>query len=289
MILPSRSTIAHLRFPFSIFLLPIFLAAMAVAGTVDSGKAWLVFAILHLLVYPASNGFNSWFDKDSGPIGALAVPPAVTKDLPRVALFMDGLALAVSFFVSIPFALAVFGYGLGSKLYSWPAVRLKKYPIGGWLATGLGQGAATTAAIIIGISPNGFRGLGPSAMAAALLFTLLLLGIFPLTQIYQHDEDRRRGDITISVLLGVRGTFIFSGIFLALAIGGWCWYFLTSIAAGWALAFLLFQVPALVFFLCWAVASFRDASKADFRNAMIMNTLSSLLLNAFFAFYLLFR
>ncbi len=285
----SRSTILHLRFPFSFFLLPIFLAGLAAAGTVDVGKAWLVFAILHLLVYPASNGLNSWFDKDTGPIGALASPPAVTKDLPLVSLVLDGVALAASFAVSPLFALAVLGYGLGSKLYSWPAVRLKKYPIAGWLATGIGQGTATLAAVVIGVSPKGLHALGPKTFAAAALFALLLFGVFPLTQIYQHDEDRGRGDITISVLLGIRGTFVLSAVFLGLAIGGLGLYFAVTASLQWAVGFLLFQLPSLVFFLFWARAAYKNPLKADFRNTMIMNVLSSFLLNAFFGFYLLFR
>jgi hypothetical protein len=28
-----------------------------------------VFVILHLLLYPASNGFNSYHDRDTGPVG----------------------------------------------------------------------------------------------------------------------------------------------------------------------------------------------------------------------------
>ncbi len=276
----------HLRFPFSFFLLPIYCCGLAIAGTVDWPRAVLVFVILHLLVYPASNGFNSYFDRDLGSIGCLPSPPPVSRSLLVAALALDLAGLAASFLVSPLFALAVLLYGLGSKLYSWPGVRLKRRPFGGWLATGLGQGGATLVAIVIGVDPAGLSGLGPRAAIAALLFTLLFLGIFPLTQVYQHEEDSGRGDITISVRLGIRGTFALSGAFLGMAILGWIAFLAFTSTMAWTLAFALMQAPALAIFAYWAVASFRDPKAANYRNTMRMNVIASLFLNAFFALYL---
>ena len=46
----------------------------------------------------------------------------------------------------------------------------------------------------------------------ALVSTLFLCGSYPLTQVYQHEEDARRGDRTLSLRLGIRGTFVFAAV-----------------------------------------------------------------------------
>jgi hypothetical protein len=70
-----KSTIQLLRFHFSIFP-----HARVLVCTNATGKHQLVqsytaiFIILHLLVYPASNGYNSYMDRDETPIGGLKNP-----------------------------------------------------------------------------------------------------------------------------------------------------------------------------------------------------------------------
>ena len=49
--------------------------------------------------------------------------------------------------------------------------------------------------------------------------SLLIGGFYPLTQIYQHDADRKDGVLSISARLGYRGTFIFCAVVYSLAIG----------------------------------------------------------------------
>jgi 1,4-dihydroxy-2-naphthoate octaprenyltransferase len=65
-----RSTLLHLRLPFSFFLLPVFLFACAVSAESLRLFAFLIaFVAWHVWVYPASNGYNSYFDKDEGAMG----------------------------------------------------------------------------------------------------------------------------------------------------------------------------------------------------------------------------
>jgi hypothetical protein len=45
----SRSTILHLRFPFSYFLMPIYLMALTFVPVADGFRAAVVFVVLHLL------------------------------------------------------------------------------------------------------------------------------------------------------------------------------------------------------------------------------------------------
>jgi 1,4-dihydroxy-2-naphthoate octaprenyltransferase len=283
----TSSTLKHLRFPFSLFLLPIYLAALASAESIDALRALEAFLIIHLLLYPASNGFNSWYDRDTGPIGGLERPPPVEKSLLVVSLLLDLLALVAGLWLLGPlFALGLLGYGTASKLYSWDRTRLKARPVTGWLMTGLGQGGLTFVLVLLAVDPRGLGAIDAGALYRSLAVALLLLGIFPLTQIYQHEEDAARGDLTISRLVGVRGTFLLSGLCLGLGILGLGYVVFTQSGRLWALVFIAFQTPAIVFFAIWFLKVLRDETAADFRAAMGMNLFASGLLNAFYLSYL---
>jgi 1,4-dihydroxy-2-naphthoate octaprenyltransferase len=112
----KKSTWQHLRIPFSFFLMPVFLFAASISPIEDLGRFVLVFFILHLLLYPASNGYNSYFDKDEGSIGGLKNPPKVSHELYIVSLIFDGLALILGLIISWQFVIMLFIYGAISKL-----------------------------------------------------------------------------------------------------------------------------------------------------------------------------
>jgi 1,4-dihydroxy-2-naphthoate octaprenyltransferase len=282
------SVLLHLRLPFAFFLAPIYLFALIAAGA-EPRRAVEVFIVFHFLLYPASNAFNSYYDRDEGPIGALAKPPPVTKSLLVTALALDALALALGFWVGPILGMAALVYGTGSKLYSWDRTRLKARPIAGWLATGLGQGAFTFVAMAASMHNGGFAALPRSVWWGAAFESLFLLGVFPLTQVYQHEEDAMRGDLTMSRMVGLRGTFVLAAGFLgagALGMAAWFWRFSPP---PWAALFLAAQAPSAAFLAAWAIRAFRDPRAADFRSAMIMNTLASGALNLFFGAYFILR
>ncbi len=283
-----RSTLLHLRFPFSLFLLPIFLGAVA-AERFDSARIIPVLVIFHLLLYPASNGFNSYFDKDEGPIGGIAVPPPVSPSLLLASLLLDAVALVWSFLISPVSGIAAIVYGTGSKLYSWDKVRIKRMPFVGWIWTGLGQGTITFLAMSAMLSGRNPVALDRAAYAGSLLVTTFLLGVYPLTQVYQHDEDARRGDMTISRRLGIRGTFMLAGVFFgAAALGFFLW--IASIGTMiWSCIFLGMQVPSMAYFLVWAARVFRDPGQANHRNTMRMNSIASSAMSLFFILFITLR
>ena len=123
-----NNTIKLLRFPFSIFLLPVTLFAFFYIHPKLDFNLLLVFFIWHVLVFPASNGYNSFNDRDEGPIGGLKAPPLPTKALLNLCNVMDGLAILLSLFVNFYFTFFVAIYILISRLYSNKNIRLKKYP-----------------------------------------------------------------------------------------------------------------------------------------------------------------
>lgn len=278
----KRSTLLHLRFPFSLFLLPVFLFGVAVSRSQLTVDFLLVFVILHFLVYPASNGFNSYFDKDEESIGGLKKPPKVTKELYLVATIMDIVALALSFFLSVPFGVMILVYIGVSRAYSHPMIRIKKYPVLGWLITGIFQGFFTLLLVTVALTGWDPLALPDHFYFAGLISSLLLFGSYPMTQVYQHEEDRKRGDQTISLKLGILGTFHFTGLLFTVATAGFIWYFLTFHGTALVYVYLACSSPVLIFFGWWYLQVRKDESKANFDNTMRLNGLSSLLFIAFF-------
>jgi hypothetical protein len=286
-----KSTLIHLRIPFSLFLMPVFSFALSQANHPDWQKVLAVFVILHLLIYPASNAYNSYFDKDEGPIGGLENPPPVSKQLYNTALLFDFVGVLLGyFFCGINFAIAIFIYGIISKAYSHPSARLKKYPILSWLTVGVFQGAFTYLCVIQAIDNLELSQLAQNQyLFPALLSSLNLLGFYPMTQIYQHQEDAQRGDTTMSILLGIRGTFIFTASIFALVTLGFILFFqqnpATSLQNG--VKYFVSLSPVVTFFGYWLLKTFKNQAEANFKNTMILNLLGSVCLNFFF-FWLLF-
>src|SRR5436190_13156439 len=119
-----RSTIQLLRIHFSFFLMPVYWFALSQTVNINAMHATLIFIILHLLVYPASNGYNSYMDRDTGSIGGIKNPLQPTRQLFYVTVIMDGLAIALSFFITPLFALGILLYILASRAYSYRKIRL---------------------------------------------------------------------------------------------------------------------------------------------------------------------
>ncbi len=265
--------------------MPVFLLALAVSSDIDQQNLLLSFFILHLLVYPASNGYNSYYDKDEGSIGGLKHPPKVTKELYSVSILMDVVALILSLTISIEFAVMIFVYGAVSKAYSHPSIRLKKYAVIGWLAAGIFQGYWTFMLSYVAInSVDIFETFSLGIQFPGILSTLLLLGSYPMTQIYQHEEDVNRGDITISNKLGILGTFHFTAFAFAIASAGFFYFFINQFSFQKALIFGASMLPVLTFFGWWYLKVRSDRSRADFSSTMKLNFISSLMLNGYFVY-----
>lgn len=281
-----KDTIKLLRFHFSVFLLPISLFSFYFIRPELSGHLLLVIFIWHILVFPASNGYNSYQDQDEGPIGGLASPPKPTKLLFQMANAMDGLAILLSFFLNLYFVLFVTLFIVASRLYSYKGVRLKKYPILGFLVVFIFQGFWIFCANIYALSTEALF-LNDSVVYAAVATSFFIATIYPLTQIYQHEADAEDGVKTLSMLLGIKGTFLFSALMFTLAS---VFVFLSFNALNALSNFWLFNIvmlPSTAYFLFWGWRSFKNVRKVNFKNTMVMLVLSSLLNNVFFLILLL--
>ncbi len=273
-----RSTIQLLRFHFSVFLLPVYLFAISRLPQVSWPHALLCFLILHGFVYPASNGYNSYMDRDDTPIGGLKAPLQPTTQLFHITILMDGLALLLSFFISSFFALGILVYILASRAYSYRGIRLKRFPVAGFLTVFIFQGA-----LIFFCTYHAAHEQHTLAvpLLPCLTASLLIGASYPLTQVYQHEADKRDGVITLSYKLGRRGTFVFSGALFGAAT--LCMYLILKKEANYFFFFLLCMFPVVVVFFIWMRAVWEAGSTADFKNSLRMNLVSTLCMLIYFS------
>jgi 1,4-dihydroxy-2-naphthoate octaprenyltransferase len=253
--------------------MPVYWFALGQVVRPDAGRAILIFIILHILIYPSSNGYNSYMDRDEGSIGGVKSPLPPSRQLLYMSLAMDSLALILGFFISLYFVLAAFIYIMASRAYSARSVRLKKYPITGFLTVVICQGALVFFMVYHGSHPRLSLHVPTLGMISA---SLLIGGFYPLTQIYQHTADARDGVRTISALLGLKGTFIFCGIVYGIAFAILAFFFLSSLERKEFLVFTTTMLPVLVYFIIWATQVWKNPAMADYRHTMRMNSIASL-------------
>ncbi|MBN9379776.1 MAG: UbiA prenyltransferase family protein [Chitinophagaceae bacterium] len=259
--------------------MPVYWFALGQVVDKHLPHALLIFFILHVLVYPASNGYNSYMDRDTGPIGGLERPPAPTRQLFFVTIIMDILAMLLSLFISAWFAVGLAVYILASRAYSYRGIRLKRLPVIGYLTVIICQGALVFFLVYHGSSMNRDLHIPPEAM---IISSLLIGGFYPLTQVYQHDADRKDGIKTISMLLGIRGTFIFTAAVYGIAMLLMVYYFLITLQIKEFQVLATCMLPILVYFFIWAAKVWKNPAQANFTNTMRMNLLASVCTNAGF-------
>jgi 4-hydroxybenzoate polyprenyltransferase len=213
-----RDNWTHLRIPFQMTLAPIFLWGWFVSGTPPAWRLVPAFLAFHLFLYTGLTAYNSYFDRDEGPIGGLERPPTVHESLLPLSIAMQELGLLLAIPAGPVFCSIYLVFVCLGVLYSHPRTRWKANL---WLSTLVvcgGQGAlgflagwaAARGDIAAAISLRGALGAASAALTT--------FGMYPLTQVYQVEEDARRGDRTICVALGPDGGLRISQlVFLAAA------------------------------------------------------------------------
>lgn len=277
----EMKTLILLRLPFSLFLLPVSLFSLWFSPGHQTWMTLLVFVIWHLFVYPASNGYNSFHDRDTGPIGGLSNPPLPDKSLLYTVNVLDFLSLLLAFWVHFLFAGFVLVYIVFSRLYSHRSVRLKRFPLLGYLVVIFFQGAWVFAANLLVF--NGFSLVWQQThLLGMVISSLLIATIYPITQIYQHEADGKDGVKTLSMMLGVRGTFLYCiGLFVVVHV------LMMILAAemnrqGLFYGFAVSMAPAAVYFLFWLFRCWHHPQRANHKSTMQMLIISSLMINFYF-------
>lgn len=144
---------------------------------------------------------NSAFDRDEGDVAYLRHPPPPPRGLFVFGMFLM-LAGLVGALAMLPrrFALLYAVCMAMSVLYSVPPARLKAVAGADWIVNLTGFGTLT---LLAGWASTGIP-LSRWGLVLALGFGALFAALYPLTQLYQFDEDERRGDRTFALALGKR-------------------------------------------------------------------------------------
>jgi 4-hydroxybenzoate polyprenyltransferase len=206
-----------------------YLLAVGVVGAVHGER--LAPAVLGLVLWVAClNGgtlaLNSAFDRDEGDIAYLRNPPPPPAGLAAFALALMAVGQGVSFALPPGYRVAYAACFVLSVLYSVPPFRLKAVAGADWLINMIGFGTLTPLA---GWASTG-RPLGPGGAIVVLAFCPLFAGLYPLTQLYQIEEDTRRGDRTLARILGVRRSLEIALVAVAAAFALFTW---GALRTGW--------------------------------------------------------
>tara|TARA_B110000027_G_scaffold80977_1_gene86149 strand:- start:160 stop:549 length:390 start_codon:yes stop_codon:yes gene_type:complete len=123
----------------------------------------------------------------------------------------------------------------------------------------------------------------------ALLTTMMLMSAYPITQVYQHKEDRERGDFTLSLSLGILGTFHFTALAFVMTTLGYAGYFYYYQDLQTLLLYLTLMTPLFIYYVSWYQEVRENIELADFEHTMKLNRLSALCLNTFFLLLIIFN
>jgi 4-hydroxybenzoate polyprenyltransferase len=195
-----------------------FVLAIGVVPLLHGERLGTLLGALVLWVVCLNGGtlaINSVYDKDEVDIGYLRSPPTPPAHLLAFSLALLAAGQALSFLLPVNFRTVYFVCLLMSLAYSVPPLRFKAVagvdlvinmwgfgtftPFAGWAATG--------------------RPLNLVDGLVLLGFCPLFAGFYPLTQIYQFDEDWRRGDRTLALILGMQLSLVVSIAATLLAFG----------------------------------------------------------------------
>lgn len=215
------SFFVHLRWHYQVFILSGgYLLGGLFQPTLEFAPFIVQFLNVHLLLNGGLTAFNSYFDEDEGPIGGLAAPPPMKPWMLPASVAVQGVGLVIAASEGAAFvALYVTTMAL-SVLYSAPPFRWKGRPLLSLVAVGVGTGTNT---FLMGYLAAGDRPLGSMVVAASVGVAAMLLSLYPVSQVFQIEEDVARGDHTFASRFGLAGIrrFFVTAYPIGLGIAGW--------------------------------------------------------------------
>ncbi|MEX0844599.1 MAG: UbiA family prenyltransferase, partial [Balneolaceae bacterium] len=209
-----KNFIIHLRLHYQFLILSggYLLAAMFVTD-VNWSQFWPQFLNIHVLLFGGATAYNSWWDKDEGPIGGLKSPPKMEKWMWPASLTIQFVGLAWAFTVNHNYVVIYAISILLFWLYSTPIFRWKAKPILSLAAIGISTG---TNSFLLGYLAAGGYPITFFEDIIAAGVACIILSLYPASQIYQKEEDLKRGDQTFAIRFGLKSVkWLFTILFLA--------------------------------------------------------------------------
>ncbi len=193
----------HLRWHYQVFVLSGGYLVGGLFQPLQTPREFILqFLSVHLLLNGGITAFNSYFDEDEGPIGGIENPPPLDGWMLPASIIVQlaGLVLAWregAVFVGLYVLTMVL-----SVLYSAPPFRWKSSPVLSLVAVGVGTGTNT---FLMGYLAAGDFGIDGRTVVGGLGTATLLLSMYPVSQVFQIEEDRERGDLSFAVHFGLEG------------------------------------------------------------------------------------
>ncbi|HKK24808.1 MAG TPA: UbiA family prenyltransferase [Gracilimonas sp.] len=204
--------IIHLRLHYQFLILSGgYLAAALIVDEVNWVQYWVQFINVHVLLFGGATAFNSWHDKDEGPIGGLKSPPEMHQWMRSASMVLQffGLiwAINVNWNFTIIYAVSILFFWL----YSSPLTRWKGKPVLSLIAIGVSTG---TNSFFMGFLAAGGYPITWFEDLTALGVFFLILSLYPVSQVFQTEEDLKRGDVTFAAKFGLKGVkWLFACLF----------------------------------------------------------------------------
>lgn len=200
----------HLRLHYQFFILSGgYLLSALFIDEINWQQFWTQFLNVHVLLFGGATAYNSFWDKDEGPIGGLKSPPKMTKWMWIVSLAIQFIGLAWAYTIGINYSLIYLLSLVLFWLYSTPLARWKGKPLLSLVAIGISTG---TNSFLLGYLAGGDNRITFSEDAIAFGVACIILSLYPASQIYQVEEDRKRGDVTFAMKYGLKTVRIFYSI-----------------------------------------------------------------------------
>lgn len=194
----------HLRPHYQVLILSGgYLLGGVMADTVElnTKQYWLQFLNIHILLFGGATAYNSFWDKDKGPIGGLKNPPKMSGWMHPASLLLQVAGFVFTLYVGWLYSVIYLVSFLLFWLYSTPLARWKGDPVLSVLVIGISTGINS---VLLGsVAAGGTIHL--SLITASIGATLILLSLYPVSQIFQTEEDKARGDTTFAVKFGIKG------------------------------------------------------------------------------------
>lgn len=193
----------HLRLHYQFFILSGAFLCGAVFSGGPHGPAFAAqFLNIHVLLFGGVTVYNSYWDKDTGPIGGLRAPPPLAPWTLPASWVLQALGLLLCYRISVVASLAYVVAVIFFWMYSRPGIRWKGRPWLSLLAIGISTGVC---GFLLGYLHDGRSAIPPAPLAASLGVACLIVSLFPMSQVYQVEEDAGRRDLTFAAKYGLSG------------------------------------------------------------------------------------
>lgn len=194
--------IIHLRLHYQMLILSGgYLLGGFLSGEMDVLNYGVQFLNVHVLLFGGATAYNSWWDKDEGPIGGLRHPPKMTRWMHPASLLFMIAGLLFATMIGAIYTLIFLSSLILFWLYSTPLARWKGDPHLSLFAIAISTGFNS---VLMGTLAAG-GAISPEILLGATGASLVLLSLYPVSQIFQIDEDRERKDLTFALAYGVKG------------------------------------------------------------------------------------